>query len=175
MLSGFTNMLKKVLGDKAQRDVKEIEPIVKEIKKQYETLQSLSNDELRAETTQFKTQIQEYLKEDEAKIQDLKDRIENDASLQIDEKESLYEDIDKLEEKLYQISYQARKKIEDNIDRFISNKSISEETVDEIQNDLRSKTAFDTDNLADYMMRRKVFDRLFNIVIQQLSLFYIFS
>ena len=100
MLSGITNMLKKVLGDKAKRDVKEIEPIVAQIKKEYETLQNLSNDALREETIRFKREIADYLREDELKIEEINKQIDTNHSLSIEEKESLYDEIDRLKEDL---------------------------------------------------------------------------
>ena len=100
MLSGITNMLKKVLGDKAKRDVKEIEPIVTIIKKEYETLQGISNDALREETNKFKKEIQDYLREDEHEIEKLTKQIESNHSLSIEEKEAIYERIDRLTDDL---------------------------------------------------------------------------
>jgi preprotein translocase subunit SecA len=100
MLSGITNMLKKVLGDKAKRDVKEIEPIVTLIKKEFETLQSISNDALREETTKFKKEIRDYLREDEHEIEKLTKQIESNHALSIEEKEAIYDKIDRLTEDL---------------------------------------------------------------------------
>jgi len=68
---------------------------------------------------------------------------------------------DKLEEHLYKISFSARKKVENHIEKFIAQKQISEESIDEIKNDIREKTAYDIDSLADYMTRRKAIIQLF--------------
>ncbi|WP_407848005.1 hypothetical protein [Chryseobacterium sp. KCF3-3] len=69
---------------------------------------------------------------------------------------------DKLEEYLYKVSYNARKNVEQNIDKFIQSKDISEEAITQIIDDIKAKTAYDVDNLADYMMRRKAIIRLFD-------------
>ena len=68
---------------------------------------------------------------------------------------------DKLEEHLYKISYSARKKVESHIEKFISEKHISEESIEKIKDDIREKTAYDVDSLADYMTRRKAIIQLF--------------
>lgn len=62
---------------------------------------------------------------------------------------------DKLEEHLYRISFNARKNVERNIQKFIDNKSVNEEAINEIIKDIKEKTAYDVDSLADYMTRRK--------------------
>lgn len=69
---------------------------------------------------------------------------------------------DTLEEKLYNISFTARKKVEKNIQKFIDNKSINEEAINKIINDIKEKTAYDVDSLADYMTRRKAILELFD-------------
>ena len=68
---------------------------------------------------------------------------------------------DKLEEHLYRISYSARKKVEKHIEKFISDKQISEESIEKIKDDIKEKTAYDIDSLADYMTRRKAIIQLF--------------
>lgn len=69
---------------------------------------------------------------------------------------------DKLEEHLYSISFTARKKVEKNIQKFIDNKSVNEEAISKIINDIKEKTAYDVDSLADYMTRRKAILELFD-------------
>ena len=72
---------------------------------------------------------------------------------------NLYED--KLEEHLYKISYTARKKVENHIDKFINEKQVNEETINQIKDDIKEKTAYDVDSLADYMTRRRAIIELF--------------
>ena len=69
---------------------------------------------------------------------------------------------DKLEEHLYRISFTARKKVEKNIQKFIDEKTINEEVIGQIINDIKEKTAYDVDSLADYMTRRKAILELFD-------------
>lgn len=68
---------------------------------------------------------------------------------------------DKLEEHLYKISFTARKKVESHIKKFINEKQINEKTINQIKDDIREKTAYDVDSLADYMTRRKAIIELF--------------
>jgi hypothetical protein len=62
---------------------------------------------------------------------------------------------DKKEELLYKISFTERKTIDTRIQRFIENKYINEETIDEVKQELKEKTAYDADCLSDYMFRRR--------------------
>ena len=48
-------------GNKSEKDVKVLQPIVDKINEHYNTYQSLSNDELRAKTNDFKSRILEHL------------------------------------------------------------------------------------------------------------------
>lgn len=69
---------------------------------------------------------------------------------------------DKLEEHLYKVSFNARKNVEQNIEKFIKNKSVNEEAINQIIADIKEKTAYDVDSLADYMTRRKAIIDLFD-------------
>ncbi|MGN0003083.1 MAG: preprotein translocase subunit SecA [Sphingobacterium composti] len=87
--------LSKLFGSKSERDIKSIQPIVEKIKGEYSKLTNLSHDELRAKTIEFKSRIQEYLKEIDAEISELKGKAD-DQSVDISEKTEVYEKIDKL-------------------------------------------------------------------------------
>jgi len=91
---GFNDFLGKILGSKGQRDLKEITPFVDKIKAVYEGIKTLSNDELRERTETLKTRIQEYVSVDVARIAELKANIEE---TEIDLREKIYAEIDKLE------------------------------------------------------------------------------
>lgn len=69
---------------------------------------------------------------------------------------------DKLEEHLYRISFNARRNVENNIEKFIKTKEVNEDAIGQIINDIKAKTAYDVDSLADYMMRRKAIINLFD-------------
>jgi preprotein translocase subunit SecA len=123
---GFNDLLKKVFGNKAQRDLKEIEPFVAKIKVAYDEIKKLTNDELRQLTRQLKLQIQEYVSIENARIQELKDSVE---STELEQREKIYSEIDKiekeittkLEEVLEQILPQAFSIVKETARRFTEN------------------------------------------------------
>ena len=91
---GVTNFLKKLFGNKSDRDIKEIMPVVEAIKAEYERITVLTNDQLREESSALKSKINQYIKAESDEIEELKEKAE-DAP--IDEVEKLFERIDKLE------------------------------------------------------------------------------
>ena len=90
-----TKLLSKILGNKSDRDIKDIDPVLQAIKKEYERIVKLSNDQLRDESDCLKALIQERIQIESQEIEELKVRIEE---VEIQESEKLYERIDKLEE-----------------------------------------------------------------------------
>ncbi len=91
---GFFNILSKLLGDKAKKDRKLIMPYIEKIEMVYPSIQSLSNDDLRQKTLDIRAEIQQYVAEETAKINELKGQIEGQ---EIEEREKTYAEIDKLE------------------------------------------------------------------------------
>lgn len=94
MFKSITNSLKKVFGTKYERDVKTYMPIVHEINEIFEELQSLSNDELRNKTYQFRETIAEHLSGINEDIATIKQQAADEEDLL--EKENLYAQIDEL-------------------------------------------------------------------------------
>lgn len=92
-----TKLLGKILGNKSERDIKEITPIVDKIKEEYNRISQLSLDELRAESEKLKQTIADRIKPEEDQIADLKVKAEE---AEIQDSEKFYEQIDKLEEKI---------------------------------------------------------------------------
>jgi len=93
----INKILGKFLGSKADKDMAEIAPILETIKKEYERIKLLSNDELRAESARLKELIRERIKPEEDRINELKELVE---TVDIQESEKIYQEIDKLEEKI---------------------------------------------------------------------------
>ncbi len=89
--------ISKLFGNKSERDVKSILPVVEKVKEAYAKLDGISNDELRAKTIGFKETIKQGLTEIDAEIQEIKDRIEGNPDLEVSEKVELYRQVDKLE------------------------------------------------------------------------------
>jgi preprotein translocase subunit SecA len=105
------NILKSFFGTKADKDIKEITPVLNDILKAYETIKNLSNDELRGKTISFRKNIAEYIAEEENKIQKIKQQLENEPDLDADEKEKLYDEMDRLEKVSYDKSQEILNKI----------------------------------------------------------------
>src|SRR5690554_1389954 len=99
-------VLSKLFGSKSERDIKQVRPLVEKIKAEYDKLQALTNDELRAKTFDFKNRIKEYLADVDGEIADL-EKEADDQKLPMDQKTAVYEKIDKLkkerDEKLEQV------------------------------------------------------------------------
>lgn len=93
----ITKVLGKILGNKSERDIKEITPIVEKIKEEYKRILQLSNDGLREESDKLKNTITERIQPENDEINQLKKEIEV-AEIEVAEK--LYEQIDKLEERI---------------------------------------------------------------------------
>ncbi|MDP4289839.1 MAG: preprotein translocase subunit SecA [Bacteroidota bacterium] len=95
------NLLSKLFGTKAEKDLKELKPILNSALEAYPAISKLSNDELRAKTDEFKEIIRERIKEEEDEIKRIKDRIEEEYDMDVEEKESLYATIERLEKESY--------------------------------------------------------------------------
>ena len=94
-----TKVLGKILGNKSERDIKEISPIISQIKEEYKRITQLSNDGLREESTRLKQLIADRIKPEEDEIAALKIEAEE---AEIQDTEKIYERIDKLEEQIDQ-------------------------------------------------------------------------
>src|SRR5687767_2988784 len=88
-------LIAKLFGTKSQKDIKSIMPLVEETKKEGEKLGSLSHDELRNQTHQVQNIINEELKDIDDQLTSLHQQIETNPGIQ--EKESIFAQIDKLE------------------------------------------------------------------------------
>jgi len=93
----INKILGKFLGNKADKDMVEITPILEKTKKEYERVKLLSSDELREESARLKAIIQERIKPEEDRIAELKEKVE---TVDVQESEKIYQEIDKLEEKI---------------------------------------------------------------------------
>ncbi len=92
--------LKKFFKTKSEKDVESIRPVVEEINTIYQTLSSLSNDELRAKTNGFKQKIQDNIAEEKNKIETIKKQIDANPNIDVNEKEALFKEIDTLDKKI---------------------------------------------------------------------------
>ena len=99
-MSLLNSVLKVFVGDKSKQDVKAILPIVDKIKEFEPAIAQLSNDALRAKTNDFKALLKAASKEEETRITALLE--EANSSTEIDRKEDIYHEIDRLNDVVYQ-------------------------------------------------------------------------
>ena len=94
-------ILKIFIGDKSEKDISEITPIVNKIKEHEAALEKLSNDELRAKSDAFRQKIidaQKSLQEEIEKLTEEANTIED-----IDRKEEIYAQIDSVKDDIYAV------------------------------------------------------------------------
>ena len=96
-MSFFKDLLAGIFGNKSQNDLKQIYPIVDQIKLTYETIDQLSHDELRAHTARMRQDLRDHVAEEQSQIVELKAKVD---SAELSEREALWEQIDVLEEKV---------------------------------------------------------------------------
>jgi len=83
-------------GSKSEKDIKSIEPQVAAINGYFANLESLSNDELRGKTVEFRNKISEHLKEIDQQISELAKKAEDLPPAEILDNDGLYQEVDKL-------------------------------------------------------------------------------
>lgn len=94
---GFNSFISKIFGNKAQRDLNEINPIVNAIKEAYPKIAELSNDALRAKTKELEERIALSIADENARIAELKAGLEEVA---LEKRESVWNEIDKIEKEI---------------------------------------------------------------------------
>ncbi len=141
------DFFKKMLGNKSQRDIKSINPLVDKALEAWEEIKTISNDELRARTIAFKHRITEHIAAKEQEIETLKEQLNSD-DIEIDEKENLYAVLDKLEKESYELTQEALHEIlpeafavmKDTARRFFENEYV-EVTATQNDRDLAARKA----------------------------------
>ena len=87
-------ILKKLFGSKADRDMKQLKPILDQVLAAYGPIDKLSNDELRAKTNELKAQLRECEAPFEKRIAEIKQKLDED--IPVNEKEALATESDKI-------------------------------------------------------------------------------
>ncbi|TCI91039.1 preprotein translocase subunit SecA [Tenacibaculum sp. M341] len=100
-MSILNSIIKLFVGDKQQKDLKLLQPIVEKVKTFEPQLASLSHDELRAKTIEFKSKIKEATNTFETQISELEEEVK---TADIDRQEEIYAQIDKLKDESYAAS-----------------------------------------------------------------------
>ncbi|MFL2639536.1 MAG: preprotein translocase subunit SecA [Flavobacteriaceae bacterium] len=126
----INSILNIFVGDKSKKDIKEVEGLVKEILSFENELSSLSNDGLRDRTKKFKKFISDVRLPFQKKIDNINLNIE--GSINIDEKENYYKEIDiinkssdeEVEQKLNEILAEAFAVVKETAKRFKNNNEL---------------------------------------------------
>jgi preprotein translocase subunit SecA len=98
MANLLTKGLTKIFGTKSAKDIKVLMPYVEKSNQVFETLANVSNDELRAKTSETREIIDSHLQGIDDQIAALKKQVEDNPDMDINEKEDTFKAIDKLEE-----------------------------------------------------------------------------
>ncbi len=96
----FTDVFKKIFGTKADRDMKQLRPMLNKVLEAYGNIDKLSDDQLREKCTELKKRIQDAIAADESRIASIKEELETDIPL--NRKEELATESDKLVKKVDQ-------------------------------------------------------------------------
>ena len=100
-MSILNSVIKLFVGDKQQKDLKILQPVVDDVNKFETAVSKLSNDALRAKTTEFKTRIKTATKEFDETVAALE---EEAIKAGIDRQEDIYAEIDTLKDEAYTVS-----------------------------------------------------------------------
>ena len=100
-MSILNSVIKLFVGDKQQKDLKGLQPVIEDVKKFELTFSKLSHDELREKTIAFKNKLKSATKEVDDQINTLE---EEALSAEIDRQEDIYTEIDALKDQAYAIS-----------------------------------------------------------------------
>ena len=128
-MSILNSVIKLFVGDKQQKDLKILQPVVDDVNKFESAFSKLSNDELRAKTSEFKERIKTATKEFDDTIIALE---EEALKADIDRQEDIYAEIDTLKDEAYKVSEVALLQImpeafavvKETAKRFVENKEI---------------------------------------------------
>ena len=128
-MSFINSVLKVFVGDKKKKDLKLLQPIVADVKSFDDEMATLTLDQLRAKTVEFKNKIDSATKPINDKIEQLESEIEQ---ANIDRKEDIYKEIDQFKDEAYQVSEEVLNDIQaeafavmkETAKRFVNNSSL---------------------------------------------------
>ncbi len=100
-MSILNSVIKLFVGDKQQKDLKGLQPVIENVNKFELAFSKLSHDELREKTRAFKNKLKNATKEVDDQIATLE---EEAKTAQIDRQEDIYTEIDTLKDEAYTIS-----------------------------------------------------------------------
>ncbi|MFP5039510.1 preprotein translocase subunit SecA [Parasediminibacterium sp. JCM 36343] len=92
----FSFISKLLGGNKSEKDVAEIKPLVVKINQHFQEYQSLSNDALRGKTVEFKARIKSHLQDIDAEIANKQQEADALPAEELHTKDTIYQEVDKL-------------------------------------------------------------------------------
>lgn len=108
-MSIFNKILKSFLGDKNQKDLKEVRKLVDKVKAAETGISQLSDAELREKTLEFQERIRQETSTYYTQIEQLRTQVK--ATEDIDAKERIFSQIDQLKKEAYQVEEKSLWKI----------------------------------------------------------------
>ncbi|MGX8707449.1 MAG: preprotein translocase subunit SecA [Bacteroidales bacterium] len=144
----MANLLKKLFGSKAERDVKQITPTLKLVLAAYDRIDKLSDDDLRAESAALREKVRAYTAAEEEKVARIREQL-SDPEMEVSRKEKLATELDeltktidkKIEEILDQVLPEAFAIVKSTARRFKENEKIRVKATD-FDRDLSAKHDF---------------------------------
>ncbi|MBO5419927.1 MAG: preprotein translocase subunit SecA [Bacteroidales bacterium] len=94
----LTDVFKKIFGTKADRDMKQLRPVLNKVLAAYEVIDRLTDDQLRERCQELKNKIQTAIAQDENRIAQIKEELEKE--IPVEQKEALATESDKLVKKV---------------------------------------------------------------------------
>jgi preprotein translocase subunit SecA len=136
MANFLEKLFGKVFGSRSERELKQMQPLVAAVNEAYEKLKTLSNDQLRNKTHEFRTKINEHLEEIDQQIAALNEQA--GTTTDVHEKDSTYKQVDelrkqrdiKIEEVLNEILPDAFAVVKETAYRFSNNDAVDATATD---------------------------------------------
>ena len=103
MAIGMLNILSrffKLFGNKSEKDIAEIKPLLEKVLEACEKVVPFSNDELRGATVSLKKEVSAFISEEEEEVRTIRENIATHPDMGMQEKENKYARIDQLEKEV---------------------------------------------------------------------------
>ncbi len=99
MFDFITKGIAKIFGTKSEKDLKELMPYVQLINNEFAQLQTLTDEQLRQQTVDFRNTIAQHLSGIDTQIQGLHQQVANQPDMTILQKDTIFKQIDELDKK----------------------------------------------------------------------------
>ena len=93
----FNSFLSKIFGNKSQRDLKEIRPIIDKIHRLEPGLKDLTPDQLREKINEVRADIRQAIEANEKRIEEIRAEVE---TIDVDKRQPLWDELDRCEKEI---------------------------------------------------------------------------